>query len=94
MTKFMTYKGPSLQSLQDWDRQIFHVTHGNKHGQSCKMRKQRNMFQLKEQDKNPEKNLNEIRVKLLDKEFKEMVIQMLIELRRKWIYTGRTSTKR
>lgn len=53
------------------------------------------MFQLKEQDKNPEKNLNEVELtKLLDKEFKEMVIQMLTELRRKWIYTGRTSTKR
>ena len=42
------------------------------------MKKQRNMFQMKEPDKTPEKNLNERDVSNLpDKEFKVMVIKTL-----------------
>ena len=44
-----------------------------------KTRRQRNMFQSKEQDKTSEKKLNEMeRSNLLDKEFKAMVIKVMI----------------
>ena len=47
------------------------------------MRKQRNMFQMKEQDKTPEKIFNETDVSdLSDKEFKVIVIKMLTKLGR------------
>lgn len=51
------------------------------------MRKQRKIFQIKEQDKipvlNEMKNLNEMKIsKLTDKEFKVILIKMLTFLRR------------
>ena len=47
------------------------------------MRRQRNMFQTKEKDKWPEKDINEMELSnSLNKEFKAMVIKMLTELRR------------
>ena len=46
------------------------------------MRRQRNMAQMKEQIKTPEKELNQMDTsKLLDAEFKALVIRMLEELR-------------
>ena len=46
------------------------------------MWRQRNMAQKKEQEKSPEKELNEMEVsKLPDTEFKTMAIKMLKELR-------------
>ena len=48
------------------------------------MRQQRNMLQMKEQDKTPEEELNEVEISnLLDKEFKVMILKMLKELRRR-----------
>ena len=48
------------------------------------MRSQRNRFQMKEQDKTPEEELNGVEVSNLpDKEFKVMVIKMLTELGRR-----------
>ena len=45
------------------------------------MRKQRNMAQMKEQIKTPEKELNEMEISnLSDAEFKTLVIKMLKEL--------------
>ena len=45
------------------------------------MKRQRNHFQLKEQEKNPEKINNESEINNLpDKEFKILVINMLTEL--------------
>ena len=45
------------------------------------MRRQRNMAQMKEQIKTPEKELNKIEVSnLSDAEFKTLVIRMLKEL--------------
>ena len=45
------------------------------------MRRQKNMFQMKEQDKTPEKNPTETETNNLpDKEFKAIVIKMLTEL--------------
>ena len=48
------------------------------------MRRQKNMFQLKEQDKTSEKEPNKMEISnLLEKEFKVMVIKMLTKLRRR-----------
>ena len=45
------------------------------------MKRQRNMAQMKEQIKTPEKELNEIEISYLsDAEFKALVIRMLKEL--------------
>ena len=46
------------------------------------MRRQRNMAQMNEQNKTPEKELNKLETgKLLDAEFKTLIIKMLKELR-------------
>ena len=48
------------------------------------MRTQRNLFQMKEQEKNPDKTTNETEINNLpDKEFKALIIRMLIELRKR-----------
>lgn len=50
-----------------------------------KIRKQRDMFQTKEQGKSPERDLNRTEIEisnLPEKEFKVMVIEMLTDLRR------------
>ena len=39
------------QILPDWERWLFHLVSRNQHRESSKMRKKRNMFQTKEQDK-------------------------------------------
>ena len=45
------------------------------------MRRQRNMAQMKEQTKSPEKELNEMEISnLLDAEVKSLVIRMLKEI--------------
>ena len=45
------------------------------------MRRQRNMAQMKEQNKTPEKDLNKMEISnLADAEFKTLVIRMLKEL--------------
>lgn len=44
------------------------------------MKRQRNLPQLKEQKKIPEKINNKIEIKISDKEFKTLVIKMLTEL--------------
>lgn len=48
-----------------------------------KMNKQRNMFHVKEQDKSSEIHLNDTGLRgLPDREFKTMIIQMFIKVRR------------
>ena len=80
--------------LQDWRRQLFGPIHRNKHRELLKMRRQRNMSQMKEQDKTSEKDLNEMEISNPpDKEFKVMVIKMLPELGRIDEHS-RTSTER
>ena len=57
---------------------------GKKHRQSGKMRKQRSTFQIQEQNKYSEKELNKMEMSNLSgKEFKEIAIKMLTELGRK-----------
>ena len=60
-----------------------YLIHTNKHREAAKMRKQRNMAQMKDQIKTPEKELNELEISnLSDAEFKTLFIRMLKELRR------------
>ena len=60
-----------------------YLMHRNKHREAAKMRRQRNMAQMKEQIKTPEKGLNDMEISnLSDAEFKTLFIRMLRELRR------------
>ena len=48
-----------------------YLIHRNKYSEAAKMRRQRNMAHLKEQDKTPEKELNEVEINnLSEAEFK------------------------
>ena len=61
-------------------RQLY-LIHRNKHREAAKLRRQRNRAQMKEQDKIPEKELNEMEItNPSDAEFKTLVIRMLKEL--------------
>lgn len=48
--------------LQDWETQQFHLIHRNKHRESGKIRRQRNIFWTKEQDKISEKDINKMEI--------------------------------
>ena len=59
----------------------FYLIHRNKHREAAKMRRQRNMAQMKEQIKTPEEELNEMEISnLSEAKFKTLVIMMLKEL--------------
>lgn len=59
------------------------------------MKKQRNIFQMKEQDKILGKYLNEMEVSILpDEGLKVIVILLFTKLGEVWMNTGSTSTKR
>ena len=50
----------------------------NKHRDLDRMKRQINIFQMKELDKTPEKQLNEVEISILtNKEFNVMIIKML-----------------
>ena len=58
-----------------------YLIHRNKHRVAAKMRRERNMAQVKEQIKTPEKELIEMETSNpLDAEFKTMVIRIFEEL--------------
>ena len=58
-----------------------YLIQSNKHREAAKMRRQRNMAQVKEQNKTPEKELNEMEITdLSDSEFKTLSVRMLREL--------------
>ena len=60
------------------------LIHRSKHREAAKMRRQRNMPQMKEQIKTSEKELNEMEISnLSDAEIKTLVIRRLKELRRR-----------
>ena len=43
------------------------------------------MYQMKEQDKTPQKQLNEVEVgKLPEKEFRIMIVKMIQDVRKEW----------
>ena len=61
---------------QDTESKQLYLIHRNKH-RPAKMRRQRNMAQMKEQNKAPEKELNKMKISnLSDVEFKTLVIRM------------------
>ena len=48
------------------------------------MKRQRAMYQMKEQDKTPEKQLNEVELgKLPEKQFRIMIVKMIQDLRKR-----------
>lgn len=55
------------------------------HGELVKIRKQENMFQMKQQEKVSERDINEMEVisYFLDKDFKVMVIEILTKFKRR-----------
>ena len=58
-----------------------YLIHRNKHREAAKMRRKRNMAQMKEQVKTPEKERSKIEISnLSDAEFKTLVIRRLKEL--------------
>ena len=66
---------------QDMESKQLYLIHRNKHREAAKMRRQRNMAQMKENKKTPEKELNKMETSnQLDAEFKTLVIRMLREL--------------
>ena len=66
---------------QDTESKQFYLMHRNKHREATKMRRQKNMAQMKEQIRTPENKLNKIKINnLSDAEFKTLVIRMLKEL--------------
>ena len=65
---------------KDMDLKQPYLIHRNKHREAAKMRRQRNMAQVKEQIKTPEKELNKMEIRnLSDVEFKTLVVRMLKE---------------
>ena len=65
---------------QDKAKQLY-LTHRSKHREAAKLRRQRKMVQLKEQNKTPEKELNKTEItNLSDAEFKTLMTRMLKEL--------------
>ena len=51
------------------------------HRKIDKMKKQKAMYQMKEQEKNPEKQLNEVEIgNLSEKEFRIMIVKMIQDL--------------
>ena len=63
------------------DSKQLYLIHRNKHREAAKLRRQRNMVQMREQNKTPEKELNKSEMaKLSDAEFKPLVIRMLRKL--------------
>src|SRR3712207_5417033 len=70
--------------LQDQKTQLTHLIHRYKHRERGIMRRQRNTFQAREQDKTPEKELNETEINNLpDRKLKQKVIRMLTDLGRR-----------
>ena len=60
------------------------MTHRHEHREAKKMRRQRNTPQMKQQEKTPKNELNDMEANNLPKtEFKIMVIRMLKELKRR-----------
>lgn len=77
---------------------VFHLLYKNQHRKSSKMKKQRTVFQLEEQDRKliKKKKLSEMETcNLPDKEFKVLVLKMLTELER-WVneYSENFNTER
>ena len=92
MVSFISYMRPSSSRLEE----VAVLCNAEKPNRELrKMKKQKNMFQAKEQDKISEKDLNEMKLSgLPDKEYKIMALNMLTELERKWLNKVKNLTKR
>ena len=67
-------KQEELQSCSLWNKN--HI-----HRKTDKMKRQGTMYQMKEQDKTPEKQLNEVEIcNFLEKEFRIMIVKMIQDL--------------
>ena len=67
-------KKKELQSCRLWNKNYIHR-------KTDKMKRQRAMYQIKEQDKTPEKQLNEVEIgNLPEKEFRIMIMKMTQDL--------------
>ena len=72
-TGHLLYIRPSYQHRESKKLYLIHI---NKHREAAKTRRQRNMAQMKEQIKTPEKELNEMEISnLSDAEFRTLVIK-------------------
>ena len=70
-------KQEELQSCSLWNEN--HI-----HRKIDKMKRQRTMYQMKEQDETPEKQLNEVEIgNLPEKEFRIMIVKMIQDLRKR-----------
>ena len=62
---------------QAWEMYQLYLIHRNKHREATKMRRQRNMAKMKEQNKTPEKELNKMEMSNLSGAgIKQLVIRM------------------
>ena len=58
------------------------------------MKRQRAMYKMKEQDKTPEKQLNEVEIgNLIEKEFRIMIVKMIPDLGKEWRQRSRRCKK-
>ena len=75
ITRGQTAKARKTTILQPVDKN--HI-----HRKIDKMKRQRAIYQMKEQDKTPEKQLNEVEIgNLPEKEFRIMIVKMIQDLR-------------
>ena len=75
--KLVTEKQEELQSCSLWNNN--HI-----HRKTDKMKRQRAMYHMKEQDKTPEKQLTEVEIgNLTEKEFRIMRAKMIQDLRKR-----------
>ena len=86
------YIRPYYQAMES--KQLY-LIHRNKHREVAKTRRQRNMAQMKEQIKTPEKELTKMEISnLSDAEFKTLFITMLRKLNEDLSLIKRSSQKR
>ena len=72
--QFVEQKQEELQSCSRWNKN--HVLR-----KIDKMKRQKAMYQMKEQDKTPEKQLNEVEIgNIPEKEFRKMIVKMIQDL--------------
>ena len=70
-----------MPQYQDMESKQLYLIHRNKDRGAAKMRRQRNMAQMKEQLKTPEKEFDKMEISnLSDAELKTLVIRILKEL--------------
>ena len=63
---------------------ILQPVEGNPHSQKDKMKRQRAMYHMKEKDKTPEKQLNEVEIgNLPEKEFRILIEKMIQDLEKR-----------